>query len=182
MTTSANPSVYGQSVTFTATVRRGGPGSGKPTGTVTFYDGTTTLGTAKLSGGAGKLTIKTLAIGTHSITAVYGGDGNFTTSTSTALNQTVNQDATTTTISSSVDPSVYGQAVTFTATSWPRRVRERDADGDRHLLRRHDDHRHGYAHRRRRRPSRRSLPTGLALDHRGVWRRSELHDEHVDRP
>src|SRR5206468_12439299 len=43
------------------------------------------------------------------------GDGNFTASTGT-LSQTVNQDGTSTTLTSSANPSVYGQAVTFTAT------------------------------------------------------------------
>ncbi len=55
-------------------------------------------------------------VSSHSITAVYGGDTNFTTSTSSALTQTVDQDGTSSAVSSSVDPSVFGQSVTFTAT------------------------------------------------------------------
>src|SRR5262249_17638873 len=46
---SANPSVFGQSVTFTATVSATAPGAGMPTGTVTFKDGATTLGTGTLN-------------------------------------------------------------------------------------------------------------------------------------
>jgi Tfp pilus assembly protein PilV len=116
LTSSVNPSVYGQAVTFTATVGASAPGPGTPTGTVTFYDGSTALGTGTLSGGVATCTTGALAIGTRSITAVYGGDTNFTTSTSSALSQVVHQASTTTTVTSSANPSVYGQAVTFTAT------------------------------------------------------------------
>jgi hypothetical protein len=113
---SVNPSVFGQSVTFTATVKAATPGSGTPTGIVTFMDGSTTLGTGTLS--SGKATFKTnaLAVGSDAITAVYSGDANFTTSTSAAVTQKVNQASTTTTLASSVNPSTAGQSVTFTAT------------------------------------------------------------------
>jgi hypothetical protein len=116
VSSSANPSVYGQAVTFTATVTANAPGAGTPTGTVTFCEGSTSLGTGTLSGG--KTTLKTtlLPTGSDAITVVYGGDGNFTTSTSAALTQTVNQDATTTKLTSSANPLVYGQSVVFTAT------------------------------------------------------------------
>ncbi len=112
-----NPSVFGQSVTFTATVTANSPGSGTPTGTVTFDDGATTLGTGTLNGsGVATFSTSALALNSHSITAVYGGDTNFTTSTSTAASQTVDQDGTGSTVSSSANPSVFGQSVTFTAT------------------------------------------------------------------
>src|SRR3989454_135881 len=113
---SVNPSVFGQSVTFTATVAAVAPGAGTPSGTVTFLDGATTLGTGTLSGGTATLTTSTLAVGSHSITASYGGDSNFNTSTSAVLTQTVNKANTTTTVASSANPSVFGQSVTFTAT------------------------------------------------------------------
>ncbi len=116
VTSSSNPSVFGQSVTFTATVAAVSPGSGTATGTVTFKDGATTLGTGALSAGVATFATSSLAPGPHSITAVYGGDTNFTGSTSSALSQTVNQASTTTTLTSSVNPSVFGQSVTFTAT------------------------------------------------------------------
>ena len=94
VTSSANPSVYGQSVTFTATVTAAAPGSGTPTGTVDFYDGTTALGTGTLgSTGTATFTTSAFAVGTNAITAVYSGDANFTTSTSSTLNQTVTQTA-----------------------------------------------------------------------------------------
>jgi hypothetical protein len=84
---SMNPSGLGQAVTFTATVKPAT--SGTPTGTVTFKDGATTLGTGTLSGGKATFTTSALTLGSHSITASYGGDANFTASTSTTLTQTV---------------------------------------------------------------------------------------------
>ena len=118
---SSNPSVFGQSVTFTATVAAAGPGAGTPTGLVTFEDAGTAIGTGSLSGGttdAATFTTSTLAVSpTHAITAVYNGDSNFITSASTnTVPQTVNQASTSTTISSSSNPSVFGQSVMFTAT------------------------------------------------------------------
>jgi len=120
---SANPSTFGQSVTFTATVRAVAPGSGVPTGPVKFYlDGSTTsLGTITLnSSGNARFTTSGLALGPHTITASYAGDSNFTASATTApLTQTVNQAATKTTVASSTNPSHFGQPVTFTATVKP---------------------------------------------------------------
>ena len=116
---SANPSSFGQSVTFTATVKAASPGSGTPSGTVTFYDGSTEIGTGTLGLGnpdTATFTTASFSVGAHAITAVYGGDGNFTTSTSTAINQGVNQAGSSTTVVSSANPSSSGQSVTFTAT------------------------------------------------------------------
>jgi len=117
LTSSQNPSNFGQAVTFTATVTAQ-PGfyKGTPTGTVSFYDGTTLLGTGTLSGGVATYTTSALSVGSHSITAVYAGDANCLGSTSGVLNQVVNQASTTTGLTSSLNPSSYGQAVTFTAT------------------------------------------------------------------
>ncbi len=86
---SSSTAVYGQSVTFTATVSPVAPGSGTPTGTVTIDDSSTTLGTASLT--AGKTTFSTtkLATGQHAITAVYNGNSILASSTSATLNQTV---------------------------------------------------------------------------------------------
>jgi hypothetical protein len=117
LTSSADPSVFGQAVTFTATVSAVTPGLPTPQGSVDFVDTTTNtdLGKVQLSGGSATLTTAALAVGGHAITATYSGGGNFLGS-SGSLTQTVNQDATTTTLASSADPSVFGQAVTFTAT------------------------------------------------------------------
>jgi hypothetical protein len=85
-------------VTFTATVSANSPGSGTPTGTVTFSDGGSAIGTGTLSGGKASFSTSTLSVGTHSITASYGGDSNFTVSTSATLSQTVNSGSTTKTL------------------------------------------------------------------------------------
>jgi len=111
---SANPSTFGQSVTFTATVTSGAPGT--PSGTVTFLDGATPIGTGTLSGGVATFSTATLSVGTHPITASYGGDSTFAASTSNTVNQVVNQATTATALTSSVNPTVFGQATTFTAT------------------------------------------------------------------
>ncbi|MDH6122799.1 streptogramin lyase, partial [Kitasatospora sp. GAS204B] len=115
-----DPSSSGQNVTFTATVAGPSGSSIVPSGTVTFMDGSTTLGTATLNG-SGQATFSTsaLAVGSHSITAIYGGDTNSAASTSSVLTQTVTTQTTTTVASSSPDPSSFGQQVTFTATVAP---------------------------------------------------------------
>jgi hypothetical protein len=87
LVSSPNPSQSGQTVTFTATVQSSGPET--PSGKVTFRDGTTSIGTATLSGGVGTFKKANLAVGTHSITATYGGDGISASSASTALSQVV---------------------------------------------------------------------------------------------
>jgi hypothetical protein len=86
MSSSANPSTFGSSVTFTATVT-----PSTATGTVTFKDGSTTLGTGTISSGKATYLTSTLAVASHSITAVYLGDSNYNGSTSSALSQTVNK-------------------------------------------------------------------------------------------
>ena len=117
VSSSANPSVYSQPVTFTAAVTANAPGGGLATGTVTFKDGSSTLGTGALDGtGHATFTTSTLSVAAHSITAVYGGDASFNGSTSAIVTQTVNKDGTTATVTSSLNPSAHNQAVTFTAT------------------------------------------------------------------
>lgn len=114
VSSSANPSVFSQSVTFTASVTSSG---GTPTGTVTFKDGTTTLGTSTLNGsGQATFTTSTLSVASHSVTASYNGSASFNPSTSSALTQTVNKDGTTSSVTSSLNPSNHNQSVTFTAT------------------------------------------------------------------
>jgi hypothetical protein len=114
LSSSANPSTYGSSVTFTATVT-----PLAATGTVTFKDGSTTLGTGTLSSGKATYSTSKLTAGSHSITASYGGDTNYNSSTSSALTQTVNKANSTVTLSSSANPSTYGSSVKFTTTVTP---------------------------------------------------------------
>jgi len=118
LVSSANPSVFGQSVTFTATVAPTAAAAGTPTGTVTFTDQATgaALGSGTLdANGLATFSATTLSVGSHTIAASYGGDASFATSTG-SLSQVVNQAATATSLVSSANPSVSGQAVTFTAT------------------------------------------------------------------
>jgi predicted hotdog family 3-hydroxylacyl-ACP dehydratase len=114
---SANPTVAGQTVTFTATVNVVAPDRGVPSGTVTFRAGSTTLGTGTLNAARqATLTTGTLAVDAHALTAHYAGDARFNGSTSAALNQVVTEAYTTTTVASSANPTVAGQTVAFTAT------------------------------------------------------------------
>nr|MCB0041909.1 Ig-like domain repeat protein [Caldilinea sp.] len=123
LASSANPSVFGQSVTFTATVTDS-VGSVVPMGVITFTDGTTELGTGTLNAsGVATYTTSSLISGPpgtpgqpHPITAEYGGEGGFVGSTSQTVNQVVNQATTTVTLTSSLNPSIYGNSVVFTAT------------------------------------------------------------------
>jgi hypothetical protein len=108
----------GQAITFTATVTAEAPGSGVPTGTVTFRDGPTPIGTATLTNGKASLQVSNLSLGTHLITVSYAGDSNFNTKTSAVLNQKV-LPATAVSLQSSLAASTFGQAVSFTATVAP---------------------------------------------------------------
>ncbi|HEV3116955.1 MAG TPA: Ig-like domain repeat protein, partial [Gemmataceae bacterium] len=82
-------SVLGQPVTFTARVTAKTSGSGTPTGTVDFVDTTTgaRLGSKPLTGGSAILTSSALIVGSHTVTATYSGDADFTGSSSTASSQ-----------------------------------------------------------------------------------------------
>ncbi len=115
---SASQALAGQLVTFTATVT---PTSGAiPNGeTVTFYDGAAAIGTGNTTGGVATFSTSTLATGSHSITAVYPGDSTYQTSTSKALSEVVKLNGSSTTLQSSVNPSVFGQSLTLTATVAP---------------------------------------------------------------
>ena len=114
VTTAPNPSAFGELVTITATVTSG---AGTPAGTVEFFDGAASLGTAALdAGGQASITTDTLSAGSHTITAQYLGGGAFAGSTSPDHTHDVGQIATTTALSASPNPSGYGQPVTLTAT------------------------------------------------------------------
>ncbi|MGW5446386.1 Ig-like domain repeat protein [Streptomyces asiaticus] len=141
LTSSPNPSTFGQNVTFTAIVVAVAPGGGVPTGTVTFTisGGPTLVGTLN---GVGQATASTSALtaGPHTVTATYNGDGCFNPSTSTPLTQQVNPKATTLTAApatirmrtngtfviptlsatlteTATSAAVVGQTITFNANS-----------------------------------------------------------------
>src|SRR5262249_44234137 len=117
LTAFPDPAVFGQVVTFTVLVK---PvvGNNTPTGTVTFMDGTTTMGSSELLGGRATFptNFQRLSRGNHAISASYGGDGNFLASTYTNFGEPVQKDATTTTVTASANPSVVGTTITFTAS------------------------------------------------------------------
>ena len=111
---SAAQSLFGQSVTFTATVV--GPAS-TPTGTVSFKDGSTVLGTVPVNGsGVATFSSSTLTVGTHSLVAAYSGSASYSSSASSSAALAVGQAATTTILASSTSTAAVGQIVTFTAT------------------------------------------------------------------
>jgi sugar lactone lactonase YvrE/predicted secreted protein len=108
-------STFSTTVTFTATVVS--QTAGTPTGTITFKDGSTNIGTATLNGsGIATLSTATLAVGSHSISASYGGDTNNATSTSSLLSQTIVQINTSVALTSDANPSAAGANVHLTAT------------------------------------------------------------------
>jgi hypothetical protein len=101
-----NPSSVGQAVTFTATVS-----PSAATGTVMFFDGSTTLGSGTLNIGRATFTTSTLSVGSHSIVATYTGDAHYGTSSVTLI-QTVQPPSIT--LTSTPNPSTFGGAATFT--------------------------------------------------------------------
>jgi hypothetical protein len=88
--TAPSTAALGSKVTVTAQVAPVSPGSGTPTGTVTFYDNSSAIGTGNVAAnGTASITVAFQA-GTHSLTATYGGDSNFTgSSTTSAVKLTV---------------------------------------------------------------------------------------------
>ncbi|MFF4281614.1 Ig-like domain repeat protein [Streptomyces kronopolitis] len=123
LVSSPDPSVAGQEVTFTARVTAVPPGAGAPTGTVTFDfgDGTAPV-TAPVSAGVAAIahTYASASATPYAVTATYSGDPDFAPATATAPHTVAAGAATTsTTVNSAPDPTVTGQAVTFTATVAP---------------------------------------------------------------
>lgn len=117
LTSSLNPSNFGQTVTFTATVAAP-QSTTTPTGTVTFMDGATTLGSTSLSASdVAQFNTSSLAPGSHNITAVFGGSTNDNKSTSNTVVQIVNLNTAALSLTASPNPADVGQSVTFTATA-----------------------------------------------------------------
>jgi hypothetical protein len=119
LTAGSNPSLFGDSLTFTANVT---PNSA--TGSVVFFDGGNAIsGDMPLTGGAATFTTSSLPLGIHSIIAQYGGDATFNGVTSASLSQTVNNpkpnSATTLILSAGANPSTFGTSLTFTGNVTP---------------------------------------------------------------
>src|SRR6202030_765180 len=84
ISSSLDPSVFGQDVTFTATVSPVSPGAGMPGGTVQFFiDGSPYGSPALLTAGSATTSANALSSGPHTVIASYSGDGNFTDSSGT---------------------------------------------------------------------------------------------------
>ncbi len=113
LTSSATTATTGASVTLTAKVV-----NASATGTVTFYDGTTELGTGTLTSGTATYTTTSLGEGSHSLTAIYGGDTTFHTSTSAAVTVIISSAliATTTALAASATSTSAGMSVLLTDT------------------------------------------------------------------
>lgn len=114
LVTSGSPSFVGKPVTFTATVTSThGP---IPNGeVVTFYDGSTIMGTGTTSSGVATFTTSSLTAKAHTVKAAFAGDSTFQKSSAIVI-QVVDKYATTTALSSSPNPAIYGQPITYTAT------------------------------------------------------------------
>src|SRR5262249_29147693 len=116
LSSTPNPSTFGQSVSFTAIVSAADSGAGTPTGSVQFSEGATVLATVTLDGGVhASFSTPTLSASSHTITAAFTGTGGWLNS-STSASQTVTKSDTATSVSSSANPAVFGQTVTYTAT------------------------------------------------------------------
>ena len=114
LVSSSNPSFYSQSVTFTAIVS-GRPGTA--TGNVTFMEGSQIMASnVTLSGRSATFTTSSFTVALHAITAIYNGDANFNSSTSSVLNQTVHKAKTTVSVNTSSNSSIHGHLITFTAS------------------------------------------------------------------
>lgn len=112
LSSSINPSTLGQAVTFTTAVSAS---SGTPTGTINLVIDGTQVSSTTLVNGQTTYSTSSLSAGTHTLTAEYSGDAQFSPATSNTLIQTVQGTATETTLTSSSNPSDVGQSVTFTA-------------------------------------------------------------------
>ena len=113
LTATPNPALVLQPVMLSATVSGA---SSTPSGSVTFYDGATILGSATLdSSSHASLITSSLAVGTHSLTAVYAGNTTYSTSTSAAVSETINAIPTSTTLTVSPTPAQAFQFFTVTA-------------------------------------------------------------------
>lgn len=114
-----SPSVQDQPVELIASVVADAPGSGDPTGTVTFLADGASIGSAPLEDGVARLEVSDLAPGDYQVSAAFAGDTDYLASESESVSHTVIAGtavvATSLALSSSENPSTYGGLITFTA-------------------------------------------------------------------
>lgn len=111
----ASPSFYGEKVTLAATVSSPDVSeTAIPSETVTFYDDSTALGTAKTTDGVAKLDTTEINAGVQSITATYAGDATFKSSTSSAVSISIDRARTTTTLTPGAPTIPANQPINFT--------------------------------------------------------------------
>jgi hypothetical protein len=115
VTSASTSTTVGQTASF-ALALAGPAGSPTPTGTVTFLANGTSIGTAPVTNGQANFTISTLGAGSHTITANYSGDNTYAPTSTMVAALTVAKATPSTTLTSSLNPSAPGKAVTFTAT------------------------------------------------------------------
>jgi hypothetical protein len=113
LSASSTSAIATKPVTFTATLTSNG---GTPTGSVTFMDGATAIGSGNLNNGVASITTTGLAVGSHTVTAIYQGDANDSAATSNALAITISAATTAVRLTPSQNPTNFGQALTVTAT------------------------------------------------------------------
>ncbi|MFZ0664714.1 MAG: Ig-like domain repeat protein, partial [Acidimicrobiales bacterium] len=123
ITSSDNPSLINSQFSLIATVQPATSGSGSPTGTVEFFDGTTPIGACNgASGepvdldGTATCNLSYSEMGTHQMSAAYSGDNTYAESSSGPLSESITAVGTATKLSTSTDPVKVGGAVTLTAT------------------------------------------------------------------
>ncbi|MGI4757833.1 MAG: Ig-like domain repeat protein, partial [Janthinobacterium lividum] len=112
LTSSSNPVTVTAPLTLTVVASSA---TGTPTGSVTFLDGTTTLGTAVLASGQASFTTSSLVPGTHNLSVQYGGDTSDAPGQSNVLAQQVQQASTTTMLGANNSSPLVGTPVSFTA-------------------------------------------------------------------
>jgi hypothetical protein len=114
LSSSANPAVTGTALTFT--VKLSGNASAEPSGVISFFDGSSLLGTATLDAtGTATFGTSTLAIGSHTITGSFAGDTNYASSVSTPLIETITSANTSIALAGSANPASYGSPLTLQA-------------------------------------------------------------------
>jgi predicted thioesterase len=112
LTVNPDPSIFGNTVTITDTVPT--VGGVAPTGTVTFTNNGTTIGTAQLVNGVATLTTTTLPVGSDPISAAYGGDNNYAPVTTGPVNEIITTGNTTPVLGATPNPTTFGTPVTLT--------------------------------------------------------------------